>query len=133
MKGGCYCGAVRYEVAAKPVFKAQCHCRACQSFAGGAPNVFMAVPSAGFAYTRGRAQSYRKPGEDTVATREFCGACGTQLVSRRDGLDLVMVKVGTLDDPAAYKGPKAAIYVAEKQSFHFIPDSLPSFAGFPST
>lgn len=131
MQGGCYCGALRYEITGKPVFKAQCHCRACQSFAGGAPNIFMAVPAAGFTYTQGSAQSYRKPGAETVATREFCEACGTQLVSRRDGLDLVMVKVGTLDDPADYKGPKAAIYVAEKQNFHVIPEDLPSFDGFP--
>ncbi|MGR3621587.1 GFA family protein [Pseudophaeobacter sp.] len=131
MKGGCYCGALRYEITGRPVFKAQCHCRACQSFAGGAANVFMAVPAQGFAYDTGEPRSYRKPGEDTVATREFCSCCGTQVASRRDGLDLVMVKVGTLDEPAAYKGPKAAIYVAEKQSFHFIPEDLPSFEGFP--
>lgn len=131
MKGGCYCGAVRYEIKAKPVFKAQCHCRACQSFSGGGANIFMAVPRQGFAYTEGEIQSYRKDAPDAVASREFCPDCGVQLVSRRDGLDLVMVKVGTLDDPAAFKGPKAAIYTAEKQGFHFIPDALPSFEGFP--
>lgn len=133
MLGGCYCGALRYEITAKPVFKAQCHCRACQHFAGGAANLFMAVPAQGFRYTKGRAQSYRKADKAAVALREFCSCCGVQVASRRDGLDLVMVKVGTLDDPAAYKGPKAAIYVAEKQEFHFIPEKLPSFEGFPST
>ena len=132
MQGGCYCGALRYEVAAKPVLKAQCHCRACTHFAGGAPNMFMAVPAAGFRYTAGEPAQFRKPDGKAVALREFCSACGTQVASRRDGLDLVMVKLGTLDDPAASRGPSVAIYTAEKQPFHVIPEGMPDFEGFPN-
>lgn len=130
MQGGCYCGALRYEVSGKPVFKAQCHCRACTHYAGGAPNLFMAVPEAGFRYTAGTPTQFTRD-VDAKATRDFCATCGTQLVSRRKGMGLVMIKVGTLDAPEEFKAPRAAIFVGEKQPFHQIPEDLPQFEGLP--
>jgi hypothetical protein len=29
LTGGCYCGALRYEVTGDPMFQGQCHCREC--------------------------------------------------------------------------------------------------------
>lgn len=130
MEGGCYCGALRYEVKGKPVFKAQCHCRACTHFAGGAPNLFMAMPANGFSYTKGTPSQFTRD-KEAPATRDFCPICGTQVASHRKGMPLVMIKVGTLDDPALFKAPKAAIFVAEKQPFHEIPEDLACFEGFP--
>lgn len=131
MEGGCYCGALRYVVEAKPVLKAQCHCRACSTFAGGAPNMFMAVHAAGFSYTKGTPSVFRKAGSNTVAARDFCQECGTQIASRRDGMDLVMVKIGTLDDPAATRGPSVAIFTAERQPYQPIPEGMPQFPALP--
>ena len=131
MQGGCYCGAVRYELETKPVLKAQCHCRACQNFSGGAPNLFMAFPAGALRYVKGQPQQFRKDTPDAVATREFCATCGTQLASHRKGMDYVMVKVGTLDDPSLFGAPKLAIYTAEQQPFHSVPAGVASFAGLP--
>jgi len=63
-------------------------------------------------------------------TREFCAECGTHLITRRPGLNAVVLKVGTLDDPAQFN-PKIAIYTAEKQPFHVIPDGMPAFERLP--
>ena len=60
MQGGCYCGAVRYEISEKPVMKAQCHCRECQYISGGGPNFFMAIPESGFAITEGTAKTFTR-------------------------------------------------------------------------
>jgi hypothetical protein len=42
-----------------------------------------------------------------------------------------VIKVGTLDDPTVFSGPEMAIYTVDKQSFHQIPQGLPSFERLP--
>jgi hypothetical protein len=51
-EGGGYCLALRYVPEGEPEMKAQCHCRECPCITGGAPKVFVAIPIAGFTYTR---------------------------------------------------------------------------------
>jgi hypothetical protein len=54
------------------------------------------------------------------------------VLTRRDGLDQVILKIGTLDDPAVYRGPKFALFTAEKQDFHHMPEGVAAFPGLPS-
>jgi hypothetical protein len=132
VEGGCYCGAVRYRAEGDPVFKGQCHCRECQYITGGAPNLVMGVPEQGFAFTRGSGKPFRRRDLATPVTREFCPECGTHLLTRAPGLaGVVLIKVGTLDDPSVFGGPQLAIYTAEKQSFHHVPDGIPAFERTP--
>lgn len=130
--GGCYCGKVRYEAEGEPIMKGLCHCRECQYFSGGAANVAMAMPSSGFRYTEGEPKSFTRQDLESPVTREFCPDCGTSLVSRPPSLpDLVILKVGTLDDPAEYGAPDLAFYCEDKQVFHYLPEELPQFDKFP--
>jgi len=92
LEGGCYCGAVRYVAEGKPVLRAQCHSRACQHIAGGAPNLFMLMPAEGFAYTKGAPKTYTRPDKADAVTREFCAVCGTHMITRRPGLPPVVLK-----------------------------------------
>ena len=112
IEGGCYCGAVRYVAEGEAILRAQCHCRACQYFSGGAPNLFMLVPAEGFAYVKGAPKTYRRPDKADAVTREFCAVCGTQIISRRPGLRPVVLKIGTLDNPLVYGGAQKAIFTA---------------------
>jgi len=64
-------------------------------------------------------------------TRDFCAACGTHILSRRPSLPQLVLKVGTLDDPEVYGGPKMAIFCEEKTGFHIIPDGIPAFDKLP--
>ena len=131
LEGGCYCGAVRYVAEGDPVMKAQCHCRECQYITGGSPNVFIAMPTAGFSYTKGEAKGFARSDLARPVTREFCPTCGTHLATRPQGFPAVVVKVGTLDDPKQFGGPEMAIFTVDKQPFHQIPNGIPSFERMP--
>ncbi len=132
LKGGCYCGSVRYRAEGEPIFKGQCHCREGQYISGGHPNVVMGMPEPGFAYTKGSPKPYRRSDLENPVTREFCPECGTHLLTRSRGLPgAVLIKVGTLDDPSAFGGPQMVIFTIDKQSFHHVPDSVPAFERLP--
>lgn len=132
LEGGCYCGEVRYLSEGDALMKAQCHCRECQYITGGGPNLFAAMPSAQFKYTKGTPKQFTRTDIKNAVTRDFCPTCGTHLVTRPQTMPVVIVKVGTLDDPSLFGGPKMAIYTIDKQTFHQIPDGMPSFERMPS-
>ena len=132
LEGGCYCKSVRYVAEGEPMMKAQCHCRECQYMTGGSPNVFVAMPVEGFAYTQGEPKSFTRTDLPRAVTREFCPDCGAHLATRPPGFPAVIVKVGSLDDPGLYGDPEMAIFTLDKQSFHHIPEGLPSFERMPA-
>ena len=132
MKGGCYCGALRYEVTGDPVMKAQCHCRECQYITGGGPNYFMIVPSDGFAITHGMAAAFERSDIPNPRLRQFCPTCGTHITTVIRERGLTVVKVGTLDDPAGdYGGPAMAIFMKDTQPYHLVAEGLPCFQDLP--
>lgn len=133
IEGGCYCKALRYEAEGDPLFKGQCHCRECQYISGGHPNAVMGMPAAGFRYTQGEPRLFSRADLTNPVTREFCGTCGTHILSRSPALPgAVLLKVGTFDDPSAYEGPQMVIYTIDKQPFHHVPAGVPSFERVPS-
>jgi hypothetical protein len=131
LEGGCYCGAVRYVAEGEPMMKAQCHCRECQYLTGGAPNLFIAMPIAGFSYTKGQPSQFKRPDLERPVTREFCPTCGTHVVTRSPGFPAVIVKVGGLDDPKQFGGPDMAIYTVDQQPWHGIPEGVRAFERLP--
>jgi hypothetical protein len=131
IEGGCYCGALRYVAEGEPMMKAQCHCRECQYISGGSPNVIVAMPLDGFAYTRGEPRQFARSDLARPVTREFCPNCGTHILTRAKGFAGVILKVGTFDDPSLFGGPEMAVFTIDKQAFHSIPEGIPAFERFP--
>ena len=131
LEGRCYCGNVRYVAEGEPMLQAQCHCRECQYITGGAPNTFIVMPAAGHKYTKGTPKAFTRSDLERAVTREFCPDCGTHLATRPPGRPVIVVKVGTLDDPKLYGGPQMAIFTIDKQPFHQIPEGLPAFERMP--
>lgn len=123
IEGGCLCGAVRYACQQAPVDIGYCHCRMCQR-ASGAPVVAWAEfddPEA-FSYTKGAIRTYHS---STVAQREFCVSCGSQLVFRyTEGAEHVGINVGTLDDPGQV-APRWHIWTESQLAWFEVADSLP--------
>ena len=92
----------------------------------------LAMPAAGFRYTEGEPKSFSRSDIESPVRREFCPDCGTSLTSRPPALaDMVILKVGTMDDPAQYGTPDMAFYCIEMQDFHYLPDDMPTFDRFP--
>ncbi len=131
LEGGCYCGKLRYVADGEPTMKGQCHCRECQYISGGGPNMFALMPAAGFRYTKGAPRQFTRSDLEHPVTREFCAECGTHLITRLPTMPAVVVKIGTLDDPAQFGLPQMAIYTVDKQAFHEIPAGLPVFERLP--
>jgi len=132
IEGGCYCGALRYKAEGNPLFRGQCHCRECQYFSGGLPNVIVGMPGSGFSYTKGAAKGFARKDLAKPVTREFCPECGTHILTRSPSVPgAVILKVGTFDDPKLYGGPQMAIYTVDKQPFHYVPPGVPTFERTP--
>jgi hypothetical protein len=132
--GGCYCGAIRYEITAPAMMKAQCHCRECQHNNGGSPNVFGVYPESGFRYVKGTPKTFSRSDLAQAVQREFCATCGTPILSRAPHVipGAAIVKVGSMDDGARDFGkPDAAIFLCDVSPWHVLPEGLPRFDKMP--
>jgi len=98
-RGGCLCGAVRYTAGLTKLEFGACHCDMCQRVSGGV-NLSFEVPAASMRIEgEGSVVSYRS---SDVATRSFCGICGSNLWYRGNDPSgkpqHYAVGFGTLDD-----------------------------------
>ena len=132
LTGGCYCGALRYEISGAIPWRALCLCRTCQKISGGAGNLFVGMDDSDFRYVRGKPRRFTRKGADAAPTREFCGECGVHIAARSPRAPRgIVIKVGTLDDPSVFEGPRIAFWTQEKQAFHMIPDGAIPYATVP--
>ncbi len=92
--GGCQCGAVRYELTARPKNPCICHCRMCQKQFGNFFGAFAGVDLKSFKTTRGTMEFFRSSDD---AERGFCRDCGTPLSYRFVSQPLISVSIGSLD------------------------------------
>jgi hypothetical protein len=106
-RGGCFCGAIRYEFGAGDYRVVNCHCTMCRRTSGAPFVTWVVVPRASFRYVAGSPRQLRS---SERGTREFCRDCGTPLVFFESGRpDQLDVTVGSLDEPARFP-PAAAVH-----------------------
>src|SRR5258708_15807888 len=106
--GGCACGAIRYEIAAEPLYAFQCQCRSCQQFTGTGHASVMVFPEAAIRVT-GEVREFARPAESGAQTvMGFCGTCGSGLYGRRAANPgTIRVLGGSPDPPQPFKPPAA--------------------------
>jgi len=104
LKGGCQCGAVRYESTGDVLFAGHCQCTDCQKGGGGGHSSIFAVPKDGVAMTgETKVHEVTADSGNTVG-RGFCPRCGGPIFTVSSGLpDVIMFKAGSLDDPEQFK------------------------------
>ena len=133
IKGGCLCGAVRYESTAEPAVVMACHCATCQKNTGGAFSLNLAMPASSVTITGDALATYedRAGASGKPFHRTFCSRCGSPISGRGAAYEgLVFLKAGTLDDPS-WLQPNAHIWCAEKQPWVPIESGAARFPGNP--
>ncbi len=130
LEGGCYCGQVRYEATGEPGMKLQCFCRECQFFTGGDSLFVIGMPADGFRVTKGELKDFKRDDLEAPVTRQFCPNCGTHITSLAMP-GVVLLKVGSLDDPSVLEAPQMAIYTCDAQTYHKVPTDIPTFERLP--
>lgn len=119
-KGGCLCGAVRYEVAGAPLAVAICHCVNCQRNTGSAFSVNAIFPKEALT-THGTPAVYDDKGDTgNIVRRVFCGKCGTPIESQSvySVPGYAVIKAGSFDRPQDFV-PDSEVYCASAVPWWF--------------
>jgi len=125
-RGGCMCGAIRYEASGDPISVIFCHCESCRKHTGSPVSALAGFHRSQLRFTRGERATYESsPG----ITRGFCGDCGTTLTweGNDDELGpLVEIHIGTADEPGNL-APQMHLHHAERVPWFETSDSLPRY------
>ncbi|TRZ57077.1 MAG: hypothetical protein D4S02_14150 [Rhodocyclaceae bacterium] len=103
--GGCLCGNIRYSIS-QPVEKIiACHCTHCQKASASGASHNTVVPAGAFKITTGTPKLFADTADSgNILNRYFCGDCGSAIYNQRTKTpEMVVVKVGTLDDSSQMK------------------------------
>ena len=128
MKGGCFCGSVKFELTL-PLQKAYyCHCRDCQYFSGSSFHVLGVVERKSIRLMSGELSEYNYETQDgSGMKREFCTKCGTPLfIASGRFQDIRMFTVSTLDEPDTIV-PSFEIWTCSKVNWANVPAEIKSY------
>ena len=100
LRGGCQCGAVRYEARAENDEAYYCHCRMCQRAFGHLSGVFCKVDRSNLRWEH-RVPAYYHSSK--IARRGFCRECGSPLTFEHLGSEELHLAVGSLDEPGRFR------------------------------
>ncbi|MFT3723129.1 MAG: GFA family protein [Hyphomonadaceae bacterium] len=124
--GGCLCKTVRFTATAAPIAVRQCWCRDCQYWASGSATV-NAVFDASAVTIEGKLSTFiSRADSGNTMTRGFCSTCGTPVTSASHARPhLVILRVGTFDDPAIAK-PAMNIWTSSAPHWAHLDPEIPS-------
>lgn len=114
VRGGCYCGAIRYEVTGEIEHSLVCHCPDCRRAIGSQSVAYIFLNSSDFNIISGVPTEFNSS-EGVV--RKFCGKCGTTLSwegEKQPGR--IDVTTASLDDPEQFP-PTKAVYRRHRLSW----------------
>ena len=93
-KGGCQCGAVRFEVTGPLTHASICHCRMCQKAFGNFFAPLVSVRGTDFRWLGAEPKRFQS---SNLVQRGFCAECGTPLTY--EAPDGMAVAIGAFDHP----------------------------------
>lgn len=100
LRGGCFCGALRYELSVPPLMIYNCHCTNCQKITGSAFTVAATVLEGALAFTKGAPKRVSwKADSGNERFGLFCGECGSRIANGQAPTNgLLSLRAGTFDD-----------------------------------
>lgn len=137
LRGGCVCGAIRYEISREPLRVYACHCKDCQRFTGSAFAIGVVVLAEAF-QLRGPDTRLVPNGITEGGRRKrlsACPECGTRLFGdlRPDRRYKGMVRAvlgGTLDD-TSWLRPTIHVWTRSAQPWVILPDGCTVYERSP--
>ena len=130
LEGRCSCGAVRYRLMSEPLFVHCCHCLDCQRQTGSAFVVNLLIEADRVELLAGEPEPVPVPRDgkhEQLISR--CPVCRVAVFSRYGRPDVLFVRGGTLDTPAAV-APDVHIYTRSKLPWVTLPETTPAFEGY---
>jgi len=130
-KGGCLCGAIRYEVIGEPVIVAHCHCVDCQKASGAGHSTGAMYSLDKFSLTGKVSEYIVTSNNSTEVSRVFCPTCGSSLFGKNTGSpDYVTISLGTLDDASSFI-PEVRIFTNNCMPWDNMDEAIESFGEQP--
>lgn len=126
LKGGCGCGAVRFEITAPLVGALYCHCTRCQRRTGTASSANGRTAPGSFRVVAG--EEYLSTWTPEGGSEKvFCARCGSALFSRSGDGTVIGVRLGNLDADPGIR-PQWHQYVDYRAPWQPLPDDgLPRY------
>lgn len=130
-KGGCLCGAVRFESAIAPQLVGHCHCMDCRKTSGTGHGTNIMIPVDAFTIS-GDVKFYDCVADSgNVVSRGFCPNCGSAIYSTNSGTPgVVYPRASSLDDPNRVT-PQVVVYASRAPVWDYVDQSLPAFPEMP--
>jgi hypothetical protein len=126
MKGGCHCGAIRYEISGSPFDADYCHCRDCQKTTGAPFGAWMDFKMEQISWIAGEPFEYAS---SENIRRGFCSECGSSLTYRSTQYpDYLTLSIASLDDPDL-TSPNYHIHTKSQVSWLTIDDDCKKYPG----
>jgi hypothetical protein len=131
-KGGCACGAIRYEIADEPVVMNDCQCLDCQHVSGTGHGSYLTFPRRAAVTLTGTATHWDIVADSgNTKTRGFCPACGSPVYLTFAAMpEVFTVHAASLDDPGRYR-PQMVTYAVRGHAWDQVDPALPKFDKMP--
>jgi hypothetical protein len=131
-KGGCACGAVRYDIGSEPVFMNHCQCLDCQRRSGTGHGSYLTFADRRSVKLEGKpARCDVVADSGNVKTHSFCPTCGSPIYLTYEAMpDIITVHAASLDNPARFR-PQAVTYAMRGHGWDDLDPTLMKFDKMP--